>query len=339
VAILMVLLKHSGISMFNDSGWQGVDLFFVLSGFLITGILRRSRESTGYWRSFYVKRATRILPPLAVCLVGAALVTPAEWKVLWPYDVFFLANLGGALYPLVGGPLGVLWSLAVEEHFYLIWPFAVRGWRRSRLMQVLTMVVIAEPLLRLACTHLFARYEPIYLLTPFRLDSLALGAVLALLVEESRQREAVRRWSGRATVLFAAILAGGSMLPGFARSDNSMLYNSLGYSLVALTSAGVVGYVYLHEQSVVSRLLAWRPMVFVGRISYGLYLYHVLVVFTLHLVPQRFHLRAHAVVWSGLILGLSTLMSWLSFRYYESPILAWGHRKAKSYAAASPIHS
>ena len=201
VAIFMVLSMHGG---WFGNGWVGVDLFFVLSGFLITGILRKTRREPFYWRRFYIKRATRILPPL---LLGIAVTA-----LLWPHPS--LAGIAG--YALSLGnvvdmthfaiwPLGHLWSLSVEEHYYLLWPFFVLRLPRRKLQWLLFAIVVIVPLARFVFTYLLPGQEPyaIYFLTPFRIDGIALGSLLALLLEQKSWQERLKKWSGAGAVLRA----------------------------------------------------------------------------------------------------------------------------------------
>ena len=160
LAVSLVIVYHG---LHFSLGWIGVDLFFVLSGYLITQILRRDRESPIYWRAFYIKRAMRILPPLALCLLLCAVFYPQEWHAMKFYYLFFLANVG--LIPYHGAQeFGMLWSLAVEEHFYFFWPIAVRKLERTTLIRILVAVLFLEPVLRAIVTPYTTTYWPIYAL-------------------------------------------------------------------------------------------------------------------------------------------------------------------------------
>jgi peptidoglycan/LPS O-acetylase OafA/YrhL len=174
VAIILVFLIHVNIGRF---GWEGVPLFFVLSGFLITTILRRSRTNESFWGPFYIKRATRILPPLAIAFLLAVLFSTVAWRKVGLYEVLFLANFATWLHPDGTASLTVLWSLAVEEQFYLFWPFAVRYLNRRQLMWLSACVLIVEPILRAIVSPFCNTSWPIYYLTPFQLDGLALDGL------------------------------------------------------------------------------------------------------------------------------------------------------------------
>jgi peptidoglycan/LPS O-acetylase OafA/YrhL len=323
-AIFMVFAVHSGLW---SMGWLGVPLFFVLSGMLITGILRRDRGASSFWGPFYIKRATRILPPLVIAFAIAAFFLSIPWHKIGLYYLFFAANIGEALYPNASRGLGVMWSLAVEEHFYLLWPFAIRFLNRKQLIRLLLCLLVAGPLLRAAFTPVFSSFWTIYYLTPFQLDGLAVGSLLALLLEEPSTTEWLRLWSGRLLPVSLALFAGASFLPAFHRDVNSVAFNSVGYSLIALVAASFIAYVLLRPGSVFSKVLGAPVMAFFGRISYGMYLFHLLGIEIAEQVGEAYgiHHPARLAILSVLPV---TALSWLSFRFYEEPLIKWGRRKA-----------
>jgi peptidoglycan/LPS O-acetylase OafA/YrhL len=335
IAILLVFARHVGLL---HSGWIGVDLFFVLSGFLITGILRRERTSDSYWGSFYLKRACRILPPLLLCFIGAALVTPIPvHRAIW--YALFAANIALAAHPKEAGALVVLWSLAVEEHFYLLWPLAVRFLNRQRLIALSIAMLCVEPILRGIATLFAHSFEPIYYLTVFRLDGLAAGALLALAIEHGAVVAWFKKWSGTWAVGLLAVLGASMAIKSFGREQNSISFNSIGYSLLVACCFFIVAYVFFREDSLLSRLLSLRPLVFLGTISYGFYLFHLIVFEAI----KKFA-SAHGIGNSHHLLALPTFaiavfLSWLSFTAYERPIIRWGHAKAKGLAPNSPSRS
>ena len=324
IAILLVIAHHAGLV---SIGWIGVNLFFALSGFLITGILRRSREEEFFWGPFYLKRATRILPPLLPFFLLCALTTPvARHATLLPY-IFFGANVAQSLPHASVTDLTVLWSLAVEEHFYLLWPFAIRFLGRRALVRLLVVILLLEPIVRLLGTVLIHRWEPIYFLTPFQMDGLAAGALLAVLVEDERASIYLRRWAPWGVMATLVIFALCCAAPGFSREQNSLLFNSAGYSLLAVLSAAVVAVLVLRPASLLSRILSLSPLVFVGLVSYGLYLYHGPVIQLVWAALQRENFRRGRIIeLIGAIVAL--LVSWISFRFYEAPLIAFGRRTA-----------
>jgi peptidoglycan/LPS O-acetylase OafA/YrhL len=331
VAIILVFLIHVNIGRF---GWQGVSLFFVLSGFLITTILRRSRSSKSFWGPFYVKRATRILPPLVIAFLLAFLFSTVAWSKVGLYEVFFLANFAALLHQDGTASLTVLWSLAVEEQFYLFWPFAVRYLDRSQLIRLSAGVLITEPILRAIISPFCKTSWPIYYLTPFQLDGLAAGSLLALLVEHEATTQVLRKWSGKILGLIAALFGTLSLTHVFHRDANTVLFNSLGYWLVYLGATFMISYVLLHPFSPVSRVLEWKPAVFLGSISYGFYLFHPVGITLMEKLGVQLNFVHYRTLAPLGFVGV-TIFSWLSFRYYEQPFIAWGKKVAARLQVSS----
>jgi len=329
VAIVLVFLIHVNIGRF---GWQGVPLFFVLSGFLITTILRRGRTKESFWRPFYVKRATRILPPLLIAFLLAFLFSTVAWRQVGVYEVLFLANVAALLHQDGTASLTVLWSLAVEEQFYLFWPFAIRYLSRRRLIQILAGVLIAEPIIRAIVSPFCKTSWPIYYLTPFQLDGLAAGSLLALLVEDDGTTEVLRKWSGRIFGLIAATFAALSLTSGFHRDANTVLFNSLGYWLVYLGAAFLIAHVLLRPSSPISRMLEWKPAVFLGTISYGFYLFHPVGISLMERLGRSMNFVHYRTLSPLAFVGIAGF-SWLSFRFYEQPFIAWGKKIAANLSA------
>jgi peptidoglycan/LPS O-acetylase OafA/YrhL len=332
IAVLMVFAEHTEHLRF---GWAGVDLFFVLSGYLITRILRRDASEPRYWSRFYIKRAARILPPLALCMALSALLFDLHLRWLWLAYLLFGANVAEAFRPAASGPLSVLWSLAVEEHFYLLWPLAVRYLNRRHLIYLLGALLLLEPGMRAIATTFTHTCWPVYFLTPFRLDGLAAGSLLALLLEDDATKRRIAALTGPLLCVSAAtLIVAVACLRSFTREADSILFNSLGYSLVALIAASLIGQVLLHQKSAAVTLLSLRPLTFLGSISYGFYLFHKMVMLKI-----RGPVSAY---WSARILGhgsysasaiatfvTALALSWLSFRLYETSCIGWGHRMAE----------
>lgn len=334
IAILAVIAFHHRFLL--EVGWAGVDLFFVLSGFLITRILRASAARNSYWSRFYLKRAARILPPLlllfAFALVLSRHISPIT---LAGYALFFGNVMNLTRYQ--NGLFGALWSLAVEEHFYILFPFAVRYLSRRGLLLFLSALLIFSPLARAVATSHTSGWETIYFLTPFRLDGLAVGALLALLTESVTASRWLRRWSLAGSLASVSIFAALRLLdPLFVRDLNTPVFNAFGYTLTAAAGFFFIGYVVLKESSRVSRLLAWKPLVYLGRISYGLYLFHPVVVIALRKVfgiPFGAGASSADLARLRLLLPLDLAvtipLAALSFHFYEKRVLAWGEQRAR----------
>jgi peptidoglycan/LPS O-acetylase OafA/YrhL len=333
IAVLMVMVHHT--TAFLDIGWVGVHLFFVLSGFLITGVLWRERDDAFYWGPFYLKRATRILPPLLPFFIVCILTIPINWKTTGLAYILFGANVVLSRPNVPATALSVLWSLAVEEHFYLVWPFAVRYLSRRTLMRVLAAIIVMEPVARGLATHHVWSFRPIYQLTFFQLDGLAAGALLALLLQEEQWAAWLQRYAGWLAASSAFVFVAWSLHPPFMREHNSTLFNTFGYTLIISTFAFSLAYVAIHGNARVSRLLSARPMVFVGAVSYGMYLYCWLIRDAIFWAsPIIFHhLRGTRVLRPTIIWAITIAVSWVSFHFYESPITHWGRRRARALSA------
>ena len=206
LAILMVLFYHgfyfahardtlSGVARIahwvTRPGWLGVNLFFVLSGFLITGILFSSKAKPCYYKNFYIRRALRILPAFYLMLLILGLARQSSWSFLM-VSFFYLANLSSLFGVSLYYP--VLWSLAVEEHFYLIWPAVVRKLSVGSVGLCALAIVLMTPVLR-GLSFYFGHST--YFYTWFVGDGLACGALLATLVRApriDRNNSSAARW-------------------------------------------------------------------------------------------------------------------------------------------------
>ncbi len=329
-----------------------MDLFFVLSGFLITGILVDTLGDERYWSGFLVRRALRIFPLYFVVLAVFGLAGPALGLVdPWTFGRWgwwYWSYLGNWAYPArqVIPALSHLWSLAVEEQFYLVWPALVlvaRGGRRARLGALAAALFAAGPALRAAIAASGWPVGTAYRVTPGRIDSLALGALLAVLLRSERGRAAVRRgWAWIAAAGAAAFLALGAPR-GFDMHVRALEIWS--HTFLALAAGGLLaGAVLLADTGrPLARLLEARPLVALGRYSYGLYVVHYLVhVGALRalratpagaaLLATRAGYLAYAV--AGALASLA--LAWTSWHVIERPFLGLKDRLAPRHAPASP---
>jgi peptidoglycan/LPS O-acetylase OafA/YrhL len=327
LALFMVLLIHHGLLR---SGWAGVDIFFVLSGFLITGILRRDSETPLYWKGFYIKRAARILPPFLILFV-VSLLSVGTFKATYLGYLLFAGNIL-QLTPDRLPLLGPLWSLAIEEHFYFLWPFAVKSMRRESLIRLSAAIVVLSPFVRMVGTITFRHWgiantgwdNPIFLLTPFRVDGLAAGSALALLTEQGRRPAFLLRWSGTATIGAATLFLTLELLDkSFRRTTDNILFNGFGYSLVVLASFFLVSFLILKPQSVLARVLTWKPIVFIGSISYGFYLYQEAVIITVRSFIGT-HVSLKLLFLPDFL--VTAILATISFFLVERQFIAKGHK-------------
>jgi len=288
--------------------WAGVDLFFVLSGFLITGVLlREKRTPLAGLQHFYRRRALRILPPYGMALLITQIVIGIAWKTDWPWLTFFASNIGFALGKMKTSALVPLWSLAVEEQFYLIWPWLLLWASRRAARNVAFAVLLLSPLLRFLLTPEFHTEFPIYFLTPFRMDLLAAGATLALASEIER-----KRWHFRAPMAIALGMGvlGTLALLGYRTGGNSRVFNTFGYEGILLVCVGFLAWTLTLEDGFALRCLAARPLRYLGRISYFAYLIHL---------PLLMAIRNPWLAMAAII-----SLSAVSWELVEKRVLAWG---------------
>jgi peptidoglycan/LPS O-acetylase OafA/YrhL len=317
VAILAVIayhasnhLKWSPFSTAVSYGWCGVDLFFVISGFLITGILLRSRSEEGYFFNFYMRRVLRIWPLyfafLFVMLVALPIAVPSAMteslhsaRPAWAFPLF-LQNL--LIHRKIVGPLGVTWSLAIEEQFYMLWPLFVWKFSRVTLKRLLYAVLVIEPVLRV----LLSRFAPSlgqYTHTLTRLDGLAVGCLLALLAESFD----ISIWRRRALQIGIPAL-------GVVALSGAFQYRPLLFSAVAVAMGAVVAF-----SVTLTALPCGGFLQYTGRISYGLYLIHLLAFDLFDSAKMRSTLHGN-VGYLIVSLLLTYALASVSFYVYETPI-------------------
>jgi peptidoglycan/LPS O-acetylase OafA/YrhL len=354
LAILMVMGCHAFesnyeraspvvrfIGEFLHYGIVGVDLFFVLSGFLITGILYDSLKDDGYFRKFYARRVLRIFPlyygVLAVCFL---LTRPLHlhWGAMGWLLVLYLQNLQPAAIvkfaPGASIALYHFWSLAVEEQFYLVWPAVVLLVSTKRGLLRTTLIGSAGALLlRLVLVVSGSSPLAIHVTTICRADSLLLGGALALLYR-SPSWARVMKWApwGFAGATTVAVVMLGFVEPRMSGHPMGYLIWSEGfeYTFLAVASAGLIAW-SLQRGSLCSRVFEMRPLRFLGKYSYGIYVLHVLVLTLMNLqlravLLEATHNKLVAVVGAGLAsLAVSIVVAYLSYHLYERPFLRLKH--------------
>lgn len=366
VAVLLVFLFHYGgglrshqpairlLGYLTQSGWVGVDVFFALSGFLITGLLLADRDAPHALRSFFARRALRILPLYFLTLLlaaSAALLAGAHLRALRPLLLYaaFLQNVpalvGTALRTPPPLPVHHLWSLAVEEQFYVLWPFLLLAAARTRHGAPLLCAAIFA----LSCAFRWLVFAPGWVpfdtaqtfatILPARMGALALGGALACWQGPRTAQPnaantppttdvALLRSAGWMGVVLGALLYVGTTLTQHNLLLNSRAAFRFGLPGVDLLSAGLVALTL--TQGLWRRLLALGPIVFLGRLSYGFYVLHILcepgfdALGTL-LTHQRtgFAYQAARLLCA---FPLSVLAAWLSFAVLERPFLRWKRR-------------
>lgn len=316
LAFLAVFLNHA---VHLPMAWVGVDLFFVLSGFLITTILRRDRETPpiAYIGHFYARRARRILPPYFIVLGLVALLQlpEIEWEKIWWHFLVFIQNFSVA-WGYKTGALTPYWSLAVEEQFYLIWPLVVYVLPQRALTWTCIALIVGAPLLRAYFTPNVDSYTVIFCLTPFRADLLAAGALIA--IARDRWNKLLPRIVPTAWVLMcvsaAAFFFPAALTSIWRASAHSVAFNTWGYTLSVAMCAAALIVVLGSRGAWLDVVFGWAPIVRLGRISYMCYLVHEPA---LHLSWRYFS------VWSGAAVAFvaTWCFSALSWRFIESRLL------------------
>ena len=315
LAISMVFVNHAYRS---ELLWSGVDLFFVLSGFLITGILleQRSRRSLrGYLIGFYERRARRILPPYILVLFLVSLLFGIRWMHHW-YLFLFLMNTNKFFQIIRPYPLVILWSLAVEEQFYLVWPLVVY-WSSDRVLVWLTAsLILAAPCMRYIATAAMPGHWMIYPSTVFRMDLLAAGALVSILWRNQRK---VSKRLGICGLAVAGAMAVPliilSRYPWFQPTSNTVVANVWLYEMIVVAYVGLL--LWALSGRAVQFLQFW-PLTYLGRVSYTFYL-----VQTVALILIRRHIH-HYLLGDIYAFAAALLFSILSWHFMERPILKMG---------------
>lgn len=337
VAVLLVLFTHVPAYLMSEGvllaraylipGYLGVDIFFALSGFLITRILIAERGRPQAWRRFWLRRSLRIFPIYFLLVAIVALVRPGPEL---PWALTYTANF---YFPPAGepSPLEHLWSLAVEEHFYLVWPFIVLL-VRPRTARLLVLTLVAPLAIATAVWLVKSGVPQVHLvvghITPTRMLTLGLGSLLAF------GEGALHRHRVAYGLFGAGLIAGGYALAYFGALEPALRPLVVVWLLVggALLSTGVT------LLSIELNAVPWprafglvaAPLRAIGRISYGLYLYHFPIFFAFY---PRMAEGAHGHAWLALALALSVAAATLSYLFIERPILRYGAR------FRSPAHS
>jgi peptidoglycan/LPS O-acetylase OafA/YrhL len=343
LAVMMILMFHFWQSLYHFAGGEwlrlkfrflaggqtGVDLFFVLSGFLITGILLNAKGTPHFLSNFYMRRAVRILPLyyLVVCgFFAASWIHSGFYKAFdreWWYFPY-LQNVGMTFWPEQVGEPGHFWSLGVEEHFYLLWPCLVLFCAERGLPKVLMAIIAAGVGFRLLLIP-FVGPDNIFWFSPCRLDALALGAFLAVLVRRPELAETAHQACRWALLILGPLLL---LLYPFTSGKGFFVMQTVKYSLVAIAYTALLGTTigpgrwWWLEKFFTHRSLCWC-----GKYSYAMYAFHPIIyaqVMAL-LRPNVLLATAHPNLYLAcefpLLIGLVFLASWASWNLFEKHFL------------------
>jgi peptidoglycan/LPS O-acetylase OafA/YrhL len=341
IAVAGVLLYHGGVAKFSG-GFLGVDVFFVLSGFLITSLLLSERTRRGHINlaAFWLRRARRLLPAAFLVVGVCTLVVAVFYPSLLPRargdaiaSFFYVNNWHQAFahesyFAALGRPpmLQHLWSLAVEEQFYLVWPTVVLLAGRKRLWPICLAIIAGATALRFKWAYDGVPWNQIYRLTITRADTMAWGALGALALRSPAWRTRAARLApavilaGTAAFLAVALYAGG---PDWARRP----IQTAGAAVAAFGFLGLVVYAATARTGAVHALLRRPLLLSLGKYSYFIYVVHGLVISHVYWIGEAVIKRKPGLaIPLKLTLFVATsvavfLLAKLSFRFFEAPIL------------------
>jgi peptidoglycan/LPS O-acetylase OafA/YrhL len=344
LAILMVLIYHC--ANFEPAKhsfayyllapralmWSGVDLFFVLSGFLIGGILMDSKNSPTYYPTFYLRRIHRIFPLYYLMIslfMAGSLLFPGSFLFTsrmptWPYP-FFFQNIG---FGFTGAAVsvGVTWSLAVEEQFYLLLPLAVRTLSRRAIFIVAIVCIASAPILRTILSLEGLRWDKIHALLPCRADALALGVLAAMLVRNEAATRWVRHNISAGYVCFAILLCGPAAMLKF---EQTRFIETLGISLLDLLYVCLLILVLVAPVRPMTWIFRGKWIRWLGTVSYCVYLIHPTVLASVFRIagysePSIVDFRTFSL--TAIALVVMFYLAQLSWKYLESPLNRRAHR-------------
>jgi peptidoglycan/LPS O-acetylase OafA/YrhL len=365
IALLAVMLSHGGgryilrttfaAKLFAYAmipGWSGVELFFVLSGFLITGILLKSKAAENYFSSFYARRFLRIFPiyylVVTVGLLAAthlswwnALLPVAgktriayyfyaqNWPMFWPHHLFLDPNA-----------FGHFWSLAVEEQFYIVWPLVIWLLPENAILMLCGVGLVVALPLRVLMVHKFAYDFTAMALTTSRMDGLLIGAILAILL---RRGQIPLKWIYLCMGLGAGIIGFIAVFHHTELIGTYLYMPTIGITGFSLLSGGLLA-LSQHRIPLLQHVLCARWLRTVGKYSYGMYIYHIpIYLICEHYLATRFGVAlpmplGWALLYIGFLIAVTFLVAKISYDLFESKILAlkihFRPRSAKSAEAS-----
>jgi peptidoglycan/LPS O-acetylase OafA/YrhL len=353
LAVTMVFLNHYGggakggpilrtLNQIRERGGYGVDLFFVLSGFLITGILFDTRNDSHFFKRFFARRSLRIFPVFYLVILILLALTPVmhyQWRAGHLLFLAYLGNLLGnydfsyyvvfsAAHPTFDANIGHFWSLCVEEQFYLLWPLAV--WLiRDRVKLLWTAGGFCVLSLVFRCL-IFSMAGPVIAerwiirTLPFRMDSLLIGGILALLLRGTNA-DYWQRLCRPVFLTFAAMSLGIFL---FSPALDSPWILTIGLTCIALASAGLIGS-SLRAGGPAFKVFYLKPLRMLGKYSYGFYIFHAIFERAwIQFLIKMFFLFGRSRAISGVValsvnFVVTFLVAKLSYDLFEVRFLRW----------------
>jgi peptidoglycan/LPS O-acetylase OafA/YrhL len=342
-AVMGVLMTHEWREaplpwIFSGLGFGslGVNLFFVLSGFLITGILLDCRaraeqhgdRRTVLIRRFYARRFLRIYPLYYAVLVGLIVVGIWPARQLWPWLISYTTNIYIWHHQHWIGASGVFWTLAVEEQFYLVWPLLVLFLPRRRLIPVLAVLISLAPAYRIWAT--FAEPQDLHgalwtsgTFTLSSLDSLGMGALLAVLFQSDAIKGRLRGWLNRIALPIGGLSLLGMLTLAYYGVNIGQVTFILGQTALAIVYCWLVASATWGFKGMAGYLLEWRPITYLGKVSYGIYVFHAFIPLGFLWVAHRFggSYSGHGSLINLLLVSLTAFaLAALSWQLFERPI-------------------
>jgi peptidoglycan/LPS O-acetylase OafA/YrhL len=330
LAVIMVMLFHyiNGLTYSTINfkylkkvaflGQTGVSLFFVLSGFLITRILINQKDRPHYFRNFYYRRVLRILPLYLLFLILYFIITSVlnqsiSFKNIL-YYLFYIQNFAMTFGWKIIGPEH-LWSLAVEEHFYLIWPLIIYFVHKKNIPKIGILMIILSAVVRIYLLH---KNLQTFYFTFSRLDELSFGSLLAIKELKDNLNKKEFKFHKTDYLIFTVIILFAFLAWAF--------YSGKSYYVVQIFKYSIFGYIYyitigfviqINFKHWLKKIFLSTPLCFSGRISYGLYIYHPLCYFMLRQL-FNFDLLILNIVCSLLF---TYFVAYLSYNYFEYPFI------------------
>ena len=363
IAIIAVILCHGSILGPNqtessfahavlavfDFGWAGVDLFFVLSGFLITEIILSTRKNEGWMKSFFIKRVFRILPIyflfliLLLALSVTALTERNDFAFLREHQPYFwlMAQNFLTLINMDWPPSlfysGHLWTLAVEWQFYMIWPFIAGRYSHKTIMVICFLVIVIAIISRMILWQQNVHISVIYTITLTRMDSIAIGALVAVLLRSNIERSILKKASHTFVFIGIVFILGTFFFYGRASYYIPVMY-TIGYTVLALCFAGlVIQAVITTEQTTLRTLLSNRLLTTIGKYSYAMYIVHLPLMsyfgnFEMAFAGSAFYGQ---LVYLPAMFLVTLLIASASWKIIEAPALSFARTRAAALSSGA----
>ena len=325
------------ITKLTSIGWMGVDLFFVLSGFLITSILLQTKGEKGFFKNFYARRILRIFPLYYVVLALTVYFMPvlepeANAQTLATLPIFLIYQQNWLLitgdFPSLY--LLVTWSLAIEEQFYLFWPLTVYFFEKKKLAWVSVGIITLSSLIRIVAILLYEDAHNAHVFTYYstvtRLDALAFGALIALAFRESELwKKRLSKMALPALLVTISLVLVAVLQPNSYQVINNNWVRTIGYTLLAMMGgSAVVISLTQNEDSLLRRLFRNKALLFFGKYSYAIYLIHppILQIFLDLLWDAKFRGWQAYVSYLFISFSLTILLALLSWNLLEKHMLS-----------------